>query len=71
MYHSYVMGIDESIYLLEHQGFEINCDGGNFMVSFPRENAMIWEEFISVHLEVEYWNEYITQTSHINFSYAP
>ena len=35
------MGIDESIYLLEHQGFEINRDGGNFMVSFPRENAMI------------------------------
>ncbi len=23
MYHSYVMGIDESIYTLEHQGFEI------------------------------------------------
>lgn len=33
----------------------------NYMVSFPRENAMIWEEFISVHLEFEYWNEYITE----------
>lgn len=41
MYHSYVMGIDESIYSLEHQGFEINRDGGNFMVSFPRKKAMI------------------------------
>lgn len=56
MYHSYVMGIDESIYTLETQGFEINRDGGNFMVSFPREKAMIWEEFISAHLELEYWN---------------
>lgn len=61
MYHSYVMGIDESIYSLEHQGFEINRDGGNFMVSFPRKKAMIWEEFISAHLEFEYWNEYITE----------
>ena len=41
MYHSYVTGIDESIYSLEHQGFEINRDGGNFMVSFPRGKAMI------------------------------
>ena len=38
MYHSYVMGIDESIYTLENQGFEINRDGGNFMVSFQKEN---------------------------------
>lgn len=40
MYHSYVMGIDESIYTLEHQGFEINRDGGNFMVTFPRDRAV-------------------------------
>lgn len=44
MYHSYVMGIDESIYTLEEQGFEINRDGGNFMVSFPKEKAVIWDE---------------------------
>ena len=56
MYHSYVMGIDESIYTLENQGFEINRDGGNFMVSFQEEKAWIWEEFISAHLELEYWN---------------
>ena len=36
MYHSYVMGIDESIYTLEHQGFEINRDVGNFMLSFRK-----------------------------------
>ena len=61
MYHSYVMGIDESIYTLETQGFEINRDGGNFMISFPEEKARIWEEFISAHLEYEYWNEYLTE----------
>ena len=61
MYHSYVMGIDESIYTLENQGFEFNRDGGNFMVSFPEEKAAIWEEFISAHLELEYWNEYLTE----------
>lgn len=61
MYHSYVMGIDESIYTLETQGFEINRDGGNFMVSFPEEKAGIWEAFISAHLEFEYWNEYLTE----------
>ncbi len=41
--------------------FEINRDGGNFMVSFPEEKAAIWEEFISAHLEFEYWNEYLTE----------
>ena len=61
MYHSYVMGIDESIYTLEEQGFEINRDGGNFMVSFSKEKAVIWEAFISAHLELGYWNEYLTE----------
>ena len=27
MYHSYVMGIDDSIYRLDNQRFEINRDG--------------------------------------------
>ena len=67
MYHSYVMGIDESIYTLEHQGFEINRDGGNFMVSFPKEKAEIWEEYISAHLEFEYWNEYLTENGAVFF----
>ena len=30
------------------------------MVSFPDDKALIWEEFITAHLELEYWNEYIT-----------
>ena len=31
------------------------------MVSFPKEKAEIWEEYISAHLEFEYWNEYLTE----------
>lgn len=60
MYYSYVMGIDNKIMELEAQGFSIKNDGGNFMVAFPEEKSMIWEEFISKHLELGYWNEYLT-----------
>lgn len=59
MYHSYVMGIDSTIMELQNQGFEIKNDGSNFMVSFPEENSLLWEEFIKRHLEVGYWNEYL------------
>ena len=61
MYHSYVMGIDSSIMELENQGFDIQNDGGNFMVSFPKEKSDVWEEFIKQHLEFEYWNEYLAE----------
>ena len=30
------------------------------MVSFPEEKASIWEDFITQHLALEYWNEYLT-----------
>ena len=61
MYYSYVMGIDNSIKKLEEQGFWVESDGDNFMVSFSEEKATIWETFISEHLEVEYWNEYLAK----------
>ena len=60
MYHTYVMGIDNSIFDLEDQGFLIEKDGSNYKVSFPKKKADLWEEFIKEHLEVEYWNEYLT-----------
>ena len=60
MYHTYVMGIDNSIWELEHHGFYIECDRNNYKISFPKEKAELWEEFIKEHLEVEYWNEYLT-----------
>ena len=61
MYYSYVMGIDNSIFELKNQGFVIEHDGNNFMVSFEKEKAPIWEVFISGHLEFGYWNEYLTE----------
>ncbi len=48
--------------------FRITASGGkNYnityhnKVAFPEEKAEIWEEFIKEHLEVEYWNEYLTE----------
>lgn len=61
MYYSYVMGIDSSINELKNKGFFIENDGDNFMVSFPSDKASIWEAFIKGHLDVEYWNEYLTE----------
>ena len=61
MYHSYVMGIDSSIFELEKYGFNIKEDNGNFTVSFPESQAELWEDFIKQHLAVEYWNEYLTK----------
>ncbi len=60
MYYSYVMGIDGSINDLKEHGFLIENDKNNYMVSFPKEKASVWEEFITGHLELEYWNEYLT-----------
>ena len=59
MNHSYVMGLDNSILELKKQGFIIENDGDNFMVSFEKEKASLYEEYISKHLQLGYWNEYI------------
>lgn len=61
MYHSYVMGIDDAIYALAAEGFTIRNDGSNYMVAFPKEKCSQWEVFISNHLELGYWNEYLTE----------
>ena len=61
MYHSYVMGIGDTIWALKTEGFEIRNDGSNYMVAFPKEKSAIWESFISKHLEFGYWNEYLTE----------
>lgn len=59
MNYSYVMGIDNSILILKEQGFIIENDGDNFMVSFEKDKSSIWEDYISKHLQLGYWNEYI------------
>lgn len=61
MNHSYVMGINSSIMALKDVGFDITNDGDNYMVAFSKEKSSIWEEFISTHLEIGYWNEYLTE----------
>lgn len=58
------MGIDETINALKEQGFQIEKDNGNnYMVSFEAHKANEWEEFISKHLEIGYWNEYLANDS--------
>ena len=61
MYHSYAMGIDNRIMMLQNQDFDIQNDGDNFMVSFPKEKSSVWEEFIKQYLELGYWNEYLAE----------
>ena len=63
MYYSYVMGIDNKIMALTTEGFEIRNDGSNYMIAFPPEKYSVWEKFISKHLELGYWNEYLTETN--------
>ncbi len=46
---------------IRKKGFFIESAGSNYKVAFPEEKAEIWEEFIKEHLEVEYWNEYLTE----------
>lgn len=62
MRHSYVMGVDSSIHELEALGFVIEADGDNYMVTFPDGMEAVWEEFIRSKLEIEYWNEYLTDS---------
>ncbi len=58
--YSYAMGIDNSILSLKEQGFDITTDGNNYTVSFPKYKTVVWENFITEHLQFEYWNEYFT-----------
>ena len=61
MCYSYVMGMDDSIMSLNGQGFYIKPDGNNYTVSFPEYMAPLWEDFVKAHLQLEYWNEYLTE----------
>jgi hypothetical protein len=61
MYYSYVMGIGDEIYSLEEKGFAIERFGDDYGVSFSKEMAGVWEDFITRFLEIEYWNEYLTE----------
>lgn len=58
--YSYVMGMKDEIFSLEEQGFTVCRDGENYTVTFPKESAPLWEDFVSSHLPRDYWNEYLT-----------
>ena len=60
MYYSYVMGISDRILAMRDSGFTIEQFGNNYGVAFPKEKADEWERFISQHLELGYWNEYLS-----------
>ncbi len=67
MNHSYVMGANDSIFELEKHGFTIEKEWNNYMVSFPIDKSNLWEEYISKHLELGYWNEYISENGVVTF----
>ena len=71
MYHSYVMGIDDSILNLKEKGFIIDKVGDNYQISFSENSAQCWEDFIKEHLEVGYWNEYLTEDKVIFIFHLP
>lgn len=60
MYFSYVMGIGNEINEIKGNGFIIEQFDNNFGISFAKEKANEWEEFIAKYLEQGYWNEYLT-----------
>ena len=66
------MGMNEKIYELESQGFKIRTTFiflfskswilfFTSFVIFPKEKAQIWEDFVKDNLEINYWNEYLTE----------
>lgn len=54
------MGIGYEINGLTGNGFIIEQFSENFGVTFPKEKADKWEDFIKKHLKLGYWNEYLT-----------
>ncbi len=67
MNYSYAMGIGKQIYDLKKQGFKIKKCGEDYKVKFPRDKAKIWEEFIAENLDIDYWNEYLTEDNELIF----
>lgn len=67
MNYSYAMGIGKQIYDLKKQGFKIKKCGEDYKVKFPRDKARVWEEFIAENLDIDYWNEYLTEDNEMIF----
>jgi len=61
---SYAMGVDDSIYELSDDGFNIIADDGDYKVTFDPTKSDKWEEYIENHIKDTYWNEYINLKTH-------
>ena len=58
--YSYAMGVSEEILLLPSKGFYIaKTTNDNYEVTFSKEYAKQWEDFIHSNLQVGFWNEYL------------
>lgn len=58
-YYSFVMGISDSILQLRELNFTIEKFGLNYGITFSKDNATVWENFISNNMKNGYWNEYL------------
>ena len=60
MLFSYVMGVDDSILELEKENFKIEKSNNDFLVEFDETKCNIWEDYIKSKLNVDFWNEYLS-----------
>lgn len=58
MNYSYVMGI-QNINELKENGFNIESNEKNYMITFSDDKIVIFENFIIENLENGFWNEYL------------
>ena len=54
------MGVGKAILSLKEKGFTVKRKRNDYEVTFPEDKAEVWEDFITEHLDIGYWNEYIT-----------
>lgn len=58
MNYSYLMGVKD-VTNLRDNGFEIEEIDGDYGITFSKEKAQFYEDFVIANLEAGYWNEYL------------
>jgi hypothetical protein len=53
------MGANDKVMELTSEGFQIEKVGNDYKVSFPKQKADVYENYICNNLKEGYWNEYI------------
>ena len=59
LYFSFVMGFDDKILDLKKDDFKVEKNGKNYLISFSKEKADIFEKYIIENMQPGFWNEYI------------